>query len=209
MGAKVSPIEAKHSYDFLLLSTDDSYFFAIVYLNDNNMALTKDKKKKVIEKIEQSIDKQKIMLFVGIGKIKTKDLFGLKNALKEKGNTLSVVKKTLFKIASKNKGISIDPKNLEGEMAVVFGNEDEISAAKAIDKFSKENENLAILGGIFGSELIDKEKVIALAKIPSRIELLAKAVGSMQAPISGFVNVLNGNLRGLVLVLSAINKNKS
>ena len=173
------------------------------------MALTKDKKKKVIEKIEKSIDDQKIMLFVGIAKLKTKDLFGLKKDLREKGNTLSVVKKTLFKIASKNKGLSIDPKGLNGEMAVVFGNQDEISAAKAIDKFSKENENLTILGGVFEKELIGRDKVIALAQIPSRIELLAKAVGSIKAPISGFVNVLSGNLRGLVLVLNAINKNKS
>lgn len=173
------------------------------------MALTKDKKKKVIEKIEKNIDEQKIMLFVGIAKMKAKDLLSLKKSLKEKGNTLSVVKKTLFSIASKNKGLSIDSKKLEGEMAVIFGNQDEVSAAKAIDKFSKDNENLTILGGLFEKELIGKEKVVALAQIPSRIELLAKAVGSIKSPVSGFVNVLNGNLRGLVLVLNAISKNKS
>lgn len=170
------------------------------------MALTKDKKKKVVEKIEDSIDSQKIMLFVGISKIKTKDLFGLKGKLKEKGNILTVVKKTLLGIASKNKGIPIDTKKLEGETAVIFGKEDEISAAKIIRKFSRENENLKILGGIFENEMIGKEKVIVLSQIPSKLELLAKLVGSIKAPISGFVNVLGGNLRSLVYVLSQIKK---
>jgi large subunit ribosomal protein L10 len=170
------------------------------------MALSKDKKKKIVENVEKSIDKQKIMLFVGIAKLKTKDLFDLKKRLKEKGNALSVVKKTLFSIASKNKGISINKKNLEGEMAVVFSDRDEVSAANIIHKFSKENENLKILGGVFEKELIDKEKVIALAQIPSREALYSKAVGSIKAPVANFVNVLNGNLRGLVLVLNAITR---
>jgi large subunit ribosomal protein L10 len=100
------------------------------------MALSKDKKKKIIEKIEKSIDDQKIMLFIGIAKLKTKDLFDLKKRLKEKGNSLSVVKKTLFGIAAKKRNIPVDAKKLDGEVAVVFGNEDEVSAANAVNKFS-------------------------------------------------------------------------
>jgi len=172
------------------------------------MALTKDKKKQIIEKLEKSISGQKIMLFVGIAKLKTKDLFTLKKDLKAKGNTLSVAKKTLFKLAAKNKGIDIDAKKLDGEVAIIFGGEDEVSAANIVSKFSKKNENLKILGGFFEKELIMSDKVVALANIPSRNELLAKFVGSINAPVSGFVSVLNGNLRGLVLALNAIKNNK-
>jgi large subunit ribosomal protein L10 len=173
------------------------------------MALTKDKKKQIIEKLEKSISAQKIMLFVGIAKLKTKDLFDLKKNLKDKGNILTVAKKTLFKIAAKNKGIDIDAKKLDGEVAIVFGSEDEVSAANIVDKFSRKNENLKILGGFFESELIASDKVIALASIPPRQELLAKLVGSINAPVSGFVSVLNGNIRGLVLALDAISKIKN
>ena len=67
-------------------------------------------------------------------------------------------------------------------------------------------ENLNVLGGIFENAFIAPENVTALANIPSREELLAKAVGSMQAPMSGLVNVFAGNMRGLVQVLNAINK---
>ncbi|MCX6759801.1 MAG: 50S ribosomal protein L10, partial [Candidatus Nealsonbacteria bacterium] len=108
--------------------------------------------------------------------------------------------------AAKNKGIDIDAKKLDGEVAIVFGSEDEVSAANIVDKFSKKNENLKILGGFFESELIASDKVIALASIPPRQELLAKLVGSINAPVSGFVSVLNGNIRGLVLALSRIKK---
>ena len=185
-------------------------FSSLCYQNSSTgMALTKDKKKKIIEKIEKSIDKQKIMLFVGIAGLKTKDLFDLKKRLKEKSNVLSVVKKTLFRIASKNKGISIDPKKLEGEMAIVFGNEDEVSSANIINKFAKENENLKVLGGLFEKELIDKEKVVALGQIPSKTELLANVVGSINAPVSNFVNFLSCNIKNLIYVLNAINKSKS
>lgn len=172
------------------------------------MALTKDKKKQIVEKLEKSIGLQKIMLFVGIAKLKTKDLFDLKKDLKDKGNTLSVAKKTLFKIAAKNKGIDIDAKKLEGEVAIIFGAEDEVSAANIVDKFSKKNENLKVLGGFFENELIGSDKVVALASIPSKNVLLAKLVGSINAPVSNFVGVLSGNLRSLVGVLDAIKNNK-
>lgn len=170
------------------------------------MALTKDKKAQIIEKLENRIAAQKIMLFVSIAKIKTKDILGLKSDLKKKGNSLTVAKKTLFGIASKNKGIELDTKKLDGELAIIFGEKDEVSAAGIINKFSKVNENLKIIGGYFEKELIGKDKVVMLASIPPREQLLAKAVGSMQAPISGFVRVLNGNISGLVRVLAQIKK---
>jgi large subunit ribosomal protein L10 len=172
------------------------------------MALTKDKKKQIIEKLEKSISGQKIMLFVGIAKLKTKDLFDLKKNLKVNGNILTVVKKTLFQIAAKNNGIEINTKKLDGEVAIIFGSEDEVSAANIINKFSKKNENLKILGGFFEKEVIASDKVVVLASIPPRQELLAKLVGSINAPVSGFVTVLNGNIRGLVLALNAIANNK-
>lgn len=170
------------------------------------MALTKDKKKQIIEKLEKSISGQKIMLFVGIAKLKTKDMLDLKKNLKEKGNVLAVAKKTLFKIAAKNKGIDIDARKLDGEVAIVFGAEDEVSAANIVSKFSKKNDNLKILGGFFEKEAIGSDKVVALASIPPKQELLAKLVGSINAPASNFVNVLAGNIRGLVVALSQIKK---
>lgn len=168
------------------------------------MPLTKEQKKQIIEDLKEKIDKQKSMVFVAIANLKAKDLIDLRNRLKEKDCLLVVIKKTLLKIASQDKNLPVNTKELEGEVALIFGFEDEMSAAKISNQFASENENLGILGGIFENEFIDKEKVIVLAEIPSREELLARLVGSIKAPLSNFANILQGNIKGLIYVLTNI-----
>ena len=63
-----------------------------------------------------------------------------------------------------------------------------------------------ILGGLLENNILAVEQVLSLAKLPSKQELLAKLVGSLSAPSRNFVGVLQGNLRGLVSVLSQIKK---
>ena len=70
-------------------------------------------------------------------------------------------------------------------------------------------EALSVKAGIVDGQVIDAAAVDALASLPSREELLAKLVGSMQAPISGFVNVLQGNIRNMVYVLDAVRAKKA
>ena len=69
--------------------------------------------------------------------------------------------------------------------------EDEIAPARIANQFAKTQENLKILGGIFEKRFIDKTKVLELANIPSRNELLGRLVGSIYSPVSSFVRVLN------------------
>ncbi len=64
------------------------------------------------------------------------------------------------------------------------------------------------MGGLLGFKNLSQEEVVALSKLPSKEELLAKFVGTINAPVSGFVNVLAGNLRGLVQVLKAVSEVK-
>lgn len=168
------------------------------------MPLTREQKGKIVKKIEDNLKKQKILLFVTIAGLKTKDIFDLKRKLKEKDCLLTVVKKTLFKIASKKQSILLDIEKLEGELALVFGFSDEVSAAKVVNQFNLANKNLNILGGFFEKNFIGKEQITVLANIPSRQELLAKLVGSISSPIAGFANVLQGNIKGLIIVLSKL-----
>jgi len=109
---------------------------------------------------------------------------------------------------SKSKIDGIKIREIEGEIATVFGYEDEVAPAKILDEFKKSHESVELMGGVLEDRFIDAEKVKALAKLPSKPELYAKIVGSLNAPISGFVNVLAGNLRGLVTVLKAIGDKK-
>ena len=181
------------------------------------MALTKEKKLKSLEDLKENISKQKSVVFVDFAKVNSKDLFDLRKKLKGVGCILKIGKKTLIRIAFGQSNISFWNKikdSIPGQLALIFGMEDEISPARVSNQFSKTNKDLKILGGIFPAQggsasgwgFIEKEKVLVLANLPSRNELLGKIVGSIASPISGFATVLQGNIKGLIVVLSKINK---
>ncbi len=170
------------------------------------MALTRERKKEIIKDLESKIDDQKVMVFTEFKGSKNKDLLELRRQLKENDSSLMVAKKTLMKLVFDKKGINLDYENLKGEVAITFGFADEIMPAKTIFNFSKKNETVKIIGGVLENEFKTSSQIEELAKLPSREELLARFTGAINAPVSGFVNVLQGNIKGLVTILSKIKK---
>ncbi len=171
------------------------------------MALSKQQKQSSIKNLKEKILKKKSVVFADFSKVNSKDLFSLRKTLKEAGCFLKIGKKTLIRIAFGQSNISFwnKIKNVApGQLALVFGIEDEIAPARISNQFSKTNENFRILGGIFENKFIEKDKVLELANLTSRNELLAKLIGSLQSPISGFANVIQGPIRGLVLVVKGL-----
>ncbi len=158
------------------------------------MALTKEKKQKSLVDLKENISKQKSIIFADFSKVNSKDLFSLRKQLKEAGCQLKIGKKTLVRIAFGQSGISFWNKiksSIPGQLALVFGIEDEIAPARIANQFVKTNENFKILGGIFENRFIDKERVLVLANIPSRNELLGRLVGSLASSMTSFVRVLD------------------
>jgi len=168
------------------------------------MPLTKQEKQNILKELEDRIERQKAMFFLSVQGVKVGDLSLLRKNLKAKENELKVAKKTLLKIALKNKGIDIDPEIFEGELALAFAFKDELSPAKIIYDFSKKNDKVKILGAFFEKEMKNAEDVVALAEIPSYEELLRRFVYTLNSPISKFVNVLESNIKGLIVALNAI-----
>jgi len=168
------------------------------------MPRTKEEKKEIVKKLEEKIKKQESMVFVNFKGLKMDDFIGLRDELKEGDAQMVVSKKSLLNLAFQKNGIEVDTTGLEGELAVIFGYEDVTFPAKTAYQVSRKNQNLNIIGGYLENQSRSREEMIQLAQIPSREELLAKLVGSIQAPVSGFVSVLNGNIRGLVQVLAQI-----
>lgn len=172
------------------------------------MALTKSQKQKIIEDLKEKIEKQKITIFVNFTGLKVTDLFELRKKLKLANCQLKVAKKTLFNLVLKdyNTALFQEVAKLKGQMAVIFGFKEVILPAKIAYQFSLENPNLKILGGYFEEKFREPDEIITLAQLPTRDELLARLVRNISAPISNFVNILEGNLKGLILVLSKIKK---
>ncbi len=166
------------------------------------MALNREKKEKIISDLKKKIEEQKGMVFVSINGLKADDLFSLRKELRKSDCLLLVVKKTLMNVAFQESNIDYNKTNLIGQLALVFGFNDELAPAKISYEFSKKNENLKILGGFFDNKFIEKEQVVQLAKIPSRRELIAKLIGTTRKPIADFVSVLQGNIKGLINVLA-------
>jgi len=170
------------------------------------MAKTKEQKKKIIENLKEKIAKQKTIVFIDFTGLKVEDMFSLRKSLKKADSQLKIAKKTLIHLAIKDSGLKAEIDKLKGEIGMVFGYKDEISPAKTVYQFSIKNPNLKILGGFFENEFKSTEDFIVLAQLPLKEELFARLAGSMLAPVSNFVRVLEGNLKGLVCVLSAIKK---
>ena len=170
------------------------------------MATSRQKKEEILRDIKEKLSKNKLVIFVNYKGLTVPVLEGLRSKLREEGIDFKVIKKTLLGMGLKDSGIDADTKSLEGPIGVAIGLKDAILPAKIINKFAKDMENLKILSGIFENKFAGRDKILALAEVPSREELLARIVGSINSPISGIVNVFAGNIRGLVQVLSAISK---
>ena len=170
------------------------------------MAKTKLQKQEMLRDIGERIGKAKSIVFTEFDSLGVKQNEELRNKLKAENSEYLVTKKTLLELALKEKSVEgFDPRSVEGKVSVVFGYEDEVAPAKIVDEFRKDNpDTISFAGGILDSKFIDAAGVEALAKLPSKQELYAKIVGSINAPVTGFVNVLAGNLRGFVYALNAI-----
>jgi large subunit ribosomal protein L10 len=158
------------------------------------MALNREQKTKQIDSIKEKVLVQKSVIFADFAKVPSKEMFSLRKSLKEAGCSLKIAKKTLARIAFGRSKVSFWSKIkavVPGQLALVFGIEDEIAPARISNDFAKKQENFKILGGIFEKKFIDREKVLVLASIPPRNELLGRLVGSIYSPVSSFVRVLN------------------
>jgi large subunit ribosomal protein L10 len=172
------------------------------------MPKTRQQKEEIVRELADYFRRMKAAVFTSIGGYTMADADKLREKGREQGVTSFVAKKTLLERALKEAGIEADMAKMEGSLLTSVGFEDEVSAAKIIAAFAKDREAIKMVGGVLEGKLVDAKAVKTLATLPSKEELLAKLVGSLNAPVFGFVNVLAGNLRGLVTVLGAIKDKK-
>jgi large subunit ribosomal protein L10 len=170
--------------------------------------LTREQKEELAKNFLEKIKESKTTVVIDFKGMTVAEISELRNLLREQDVKMQVLKKSIAQVALDERKIDLDVRKLEGQLAFVYGGEDEVSAPKIISKFGKENENLKMLAGILENKAMNQKEMVALAQLPSKDELLAKVVGSLKAPVSGFVNVLGGNLRGLVYALQAIKDKK-
>jgi len=132
----------------------------------------------------------------------------LRRMLSEEGVKYKVVKNTLTLLAAKKAGLEGLEQYLQGPTAIAYGYDDPVTPVKLLAKFAKRNEQLSIKGGALEKNILGKDELRRLSELPSKEVLLARTLGNFQAPLVGFVNVLQGSIRNLVYVLDAIKEKK-
>ncbi len=173
------------------------------------MSKSKEQKSEAIKRIQEKLESSKGVVFSTDQGLKVKEVDILRNELRKNNAEYLVAKKTLLKKATADLLTEGDLDSLSGSVGVAFSYGDEVTAAKIVSKFAKDHEAMSLGGGILEKKYIAVDMVKRLASLPSREQLLAKLVGTLNSPMTGFVNVLGGNTRKLVYVLNAIKEKKS
>ena len=134
----------------------------------------------------------------------------MRRAMRSAGVEYAVVKNTLTRIAANQVGFEeLDPV-LNGATALAVCHNDPVAAAKIICEYAnKKDSTLKIKAGFVDGKVISAEGVQALSELPSKEALVAQVLGTMMAPVTSFVTVLNANIRGLAVALQAIADKKS
>lgn len=163
-----------------------------------------EQKKQVVAELSESIKASCTGVIVNYKGITVAEDTKLRKDLREAGDEYKVVKNTLLSRALKDAGIEGLDSVLEGTTAIAFSKDNYVSGAQILAKFADTNKNFEIKAGFVDGGVIDAEGVKSLAKLPSKEVLVAQVLGGLNAPITGFVTVLNGTMKGLVVALNAI-----
>lgn len=173
------------------------------------MAKTRSQKTELLDKYKEILKNKSGYLLVNSDKIDTTTVTKLKVELKGVDANYAVVKNSIFKVALQDENQPLELQNIDGPTAIIYFDTDPTGPAKLVKKTQKETELLNPKGGVFEGEFLSEQRVMQLAEIPSREILLSRLVGSMIAPVSGFMNAATGNVRGLTMVLKGISEKKA
>ena len=174
------------------------------------MPILRNEKGAIVEEIRSRFERAGSVVLVDYRGINVAQVTELRRQFRQAGVEYVVLKNTLVKRALKELDVSALDSLLEGPSAFAFGYDDPVAPAKVLDEFITKTkiEHLEIKGGLVDGHFIDVSGVKALASLPSKEVLIAKMMGSLNAPITNFVGVLSATLRSLVYALEAVRKQK-
>jgi large subunit ribosomal protein L10 len=164
-------------------------------------------KEQLVDELAEKIKNSASGVLVGYEGLTVEQDTKMRAELRKAGVFYSVKKNSIISRALKKAGLEGFDSYLKGATAIAVS-DDLIAPAKVLEKYAEDIDKFTIKAGFVEGKPSTAEEVKALAKLPSKEVLIAKFVGGMNAPISSFVNVLNGNLRGLVVALNAIAEKK-
>lgn len=170
------------------------------------MALTKTQKQDVVGEVSELLSTSKLTVVARYQGTGVKALQSLRREARVNGTKVKVVKNRLVIQALKgdDRFKDTDTSALQGMLLYAFNGEDEVAPAQSLHTFAKQHPTMEFVGAIDADgQFLPADDVKALAQLPSKEQLRGMLVGTIAAPLSGFVNVMSGNVRGVLNVLQA------
>lgn len=171
------------------------------------MSLNLDDKKAVVAEVSSKLTQAQAIVLAEYRGLEVGDMTALRAKARNSGVYLRVLKNTLVRRAVAGTPFENLAKHMVGPLAYGIS-DDPVAAAKVLNEFAKANEKFVIKAGAMPGQVMTAKEVSTLATMPSREELLAKLMGTMQAPIATFVRTLNEVPGRFVRTLAAVRDQK-
>jgi large subunit ribosomal protein L10 len=178
------------------------------------MAITRQQKTKQLQALEEKFKNAQGVAFVKFFGPSVEDVQGIRRELRSKGMSYTVIKKTLIALAAKNTNLAeFSPDNLDGSVAVIVSDSDEIAPAAEIKKMKKtfwnkesKTSKFDFAGAVFEGKLLDEKAAAILAETPTREESLAKIISMLRSGPQKIHGALTHGLRGIHAALKDAEK---
>ena len=170
---------------------------------------TKAFKQEKIEAMKENFAKAKVAVVTEYRGLTVEEITKLRRALQKENSDYMVTKNTLAKVAAKGTQFEVLEEVLKGPVAIAFGFADEVAPAKVLKKFIKESKKGQIVAAALDGKLLDAKETEKLASLPSKDELYAKMLGSINSPASGIVGSINAVMASLTRAVAAVRDQKS
>lgn len=160
-----------------------------------------------LAEIQKGLDQSKAVILADYAGLSVAQTTALRSKAEGADSVFMVTKNNLLKIALKNKSAELlDSLKgfLNGPTAALFSKSDPVTGTKALADFAKDNEALKIKAGIMDDKILTVDQIDALAKLPSKDQLLATLLAQLSAPAQSLVRQMNAPIQRLVYALEAI-----
>ncbi len=170
---------------------------------------TKAFKQEKVEQMKENFSKAKVAVVTEYKGLTVEEITNLRRKLQKENSDYMVTKNTLAKLASKGTQFEVLSETLKGPVAIAFGFQDEVAPAKIITNFIKDVKKGEIVAAVLDGKLLSKKETEVLANLPSKEELYAKMLGSINSPATGIVGAVNAVMSSLVRAMDQVAKQKA
>jgi large subunit ribosomal protein L10 len=167
-----------------------------------------EEKKKIVEDLKEKFATTKVVIVTDYKGLNVSQMTELRRNLSKANVEFQVVKNTLLTRASKDTDAELLADVFKGPSGIALSFDDPVAPAKVLTQFAKDNQKLEIKAGVMNGKMMDLDAIMALSKLPSREELLAQVLATMNAVPTGLVRALADVPRRMVNALNAIKDQK-